>query len=194
MRSSTQLREFTRASPIGAGELLLFAGAVALVAGQRAAVIYLDGGGWEGAARRALFFAATAIVLILALHFRRFLGAWVIAAGIAMNVIPMAAHGGLMPVSYDTVTHSGVFPDLTEADIGRQIPNSKDIVLRPDDIRFAILSDRFVVDMPWYGRNIYSAGDVVVAAGVLLAAVQGLLLVVMPAPSLATGKREIDRA
>ena len=157
-------------------------------------MIYLEGGGWEGVARRSLFFAATAIVIVLALHFRRFFGAWVIAAGIAMNVVPMAAHGGLMPVSYDTVKESGVFPGVTEADIGRQIPNSKDIVLRPHEIRFAVLADRFVVDAPWYGKNVYSAGDFVIAAGVLLAAVQGLLLVVAPARDRAGGRREADPA
>ncbi len=184
MRSSTQLHVIARASPVGAGELLLFAGAVALVAGQRMAVIYLDGSGWEGLGRRVLFFAATAIVLTLALHFRRFVGAWVIAAGIALNFVPMAAHGGLMPVAYDTVRESGVFPNVTESDIGRQIPNSKDIVLRHDQIRFSSLSDRFVVDLPWYGRNVYSAGDFVIAAGVLLAAAQALLLVVAPGRGL----------
>jgi len=50
------------------------------------------------------------------------------------------------------------------------------------------------VEMPWYGKNIYSAGDFVIAAGVLLAAVQGLLLVVTPARSPDARRREADPA
>jgi hypothetical protein len=189
MESAQRLRGFARASSTGAGELLLLITAVGLVAAQRAAVIALDGDGWEGLARRALFFGATGVLILLALHFRRFVGAWLIAAGIALNFLPMATHGGLMPVSYNIVRDSGAFPAVTRADIGHQIANSKDVVLQPEDIRLYALSDRFFVELPWYGGNIYSVGDFVIAGGVALAAGQALLLVLAPGIRVARAAR-----
>ena len=92
-------------------------------------------------------------------------GAWLIAAGILLNFLPIAAHGGLMPVSYGFVQDSAAFPEITEAELGRQLSNGKDILLRRDEIRFFALSHRYTVDAPFYGRNFYSLGDFVLFAG-----------------------------
>jgi hypothetical protein len=117
----------------------------------------------------------------IALLFRRFYGAWLIAAGISLNFLPMLAHGGLMPVSYTIVRDSGAFPDITEAQIGQQLHNGKDVLLRRDDIHFYVLSDRYTVDAPLYGKNIYSLGDFVLFGGGLLVVAQaGLWLAPHP--------------
>mgnify|MGYP000895692520 CR=1 FL=1 len=84
-----------------------------------------------------MYFVTTALLILLALHFRRYLGSLLVALGIALNFVPMASHGGLMPVEYETVRGSGLLPDVSEADIGRQVPNSKDVVLRAEEISFA---------------------------------------------------------
>src|SRR6185295_20205506 len=137
-------------------------------AAQRMALTHLGQDGFAGDARRSVYFLTTAIVLALCFGFRRYVGAWVIALGIAMNFAPMAMHGGLMPVAYETVSESGAFPEITEASIGHQIPNSKDIVLERKDIRLELLADRFVLTAPAYGTNVYSLGDFVIFGGVLL--------------------------
>jgi hypothetical protein len=156
----------------GVRELPWLGGAVAIFIAQRIGVSLLDQGGWQADLRRAIFFSTTFLLIALALHFRYYLGAWFIAAGIAMNFIPMASHGGLMPVSYELIAESGEFPQITEADIGQQVENSKDIVLLREDINFEPLSDRYVLTLPLYRTNIYSLGDFVAFAGMGRAALQ----------------------
>jgi len=163
-----------------AGEPLWFAFAVAAYALQEFGISHLAQDGAQADLRRFLVFSTTAIVVALAVRLRRYVGAWLIAAGILLNVLPMAAHGGLMPVSFEVIETSGAFPEVTEATIGRQVPNSKDIVLIGEDIHFEWLSDRFLVTVPGYGPNIYSAGDFIVFAGLALAAAQIVVGVVRP--------------
>ncbi len=154
---------------------------------QELAITHLGRNDPDAILRRGLFFLTTCALVLVAFHFRRFAGAWLIGIGIVMNVLPMAAHGGLMPVAYDTVRESGILPHLSEADIGHQLPNSKDIVLEREDIHFYIFADRHTLTLPGYGTNIYSAGDFVLFAGLLVVVVEGALLLAgagQPLPSL----------
>ncbi|MBK6662055.1 MAG: DUF5317 domain-containing protein [Thermoflexaceae bacterium] len=139
---------------------------------QQFAIRGLGEGDIETGARRAVFFATTAALCLLALRFRRIHGAWLISAGIFLNLVPMAAHGGLMPIALETVEASGHFPEITTNDVGKPIPYSKDIVLAREDIWFEPLSDRYSVSLPGYGGNIYSIGDFVLFAGLGAAAIQ----------------------
>ncbi len=163
-----------------AGDVVVLASAATIFLAQQLAIRYLPVDGGAGAVRRIVFFATTIVLVLLALHFRRFLGAWLVAAGIVMNLIPMAAHGGSMPIDYEILERSGAFPEVTEADIGRQTNHGKDVVLRREDIRFFALSDRFIVDLPLYGTNIYSAGDFVLFGGIGLIIVQAVYEAVRP--------------
>ncbi|MGE5594693.1 MAG: DUF5317 family protein [Hyphomicrobiales bacterium] len=163
-----------------AGEPGWLAAAAAAYALQEAGISHLHREGFEGDLRRICFFATTAAVVLLALHFRRYIGAWLIAAGILMNFAPMALHGGLMPVSYEVIADSGAFPEITPEDIGNQAANSKDIVLERADIQLEPLSDRYFLAVPGYGPNIFSLGDFVAFAGVLLAAGQVVLGIFVP--------------
>ena len=154
-----------RTNALGRTELLLLLAAVAILVAQQLAISNLGRDGAEAAFRRGIFFVTTPMLVGIALCFRRYWGAWLIAAGVLLNFLPIAAHGGLMPVSYTIVRDSGAFPEITEADIGRQLHNGKDILLRRDDIHFFALSDRYTVDAPLYGENIYSLGDFILFAG-----------------------------
>jgi hypothetical protein len=155
-----------------AGELPWLCVVLLLFAVQQFTIRRLGVEGVQSDIRRALFLVIAILFMGLALHYRRFFGAWVMAAGIGLNLVPIIAHGGLMPVSYDTVHDSGAFPEITRADIGKQLGNGKDILLERQDIHFSWLSDRFVVDVPAYGTNIYSAGDFVLFTGVVLVILQ----------------------
>jgi hypothetical protein len=136
---------------------------------QEVAVSHIAPDGSWAWLRRVAFFVSMPIMVLAALTFRQFLGAWLIAAGITMNFLPMAMHGGNMPVAYEIVRDSGAFPEITIDHVGHQIANSKDIVLWRDDVRLYPLSDNIVFDMPGYRTNIYSPGDLVIGAGVLVA-------------------------
>ncbi|GIW12880.1 MAG: hypothetical protein KatS3mg062_0319 [Tepidiforma sp.] len=163
-----------------AGDLFVLAAAVAIFAAQQLAISFMPLDGAAGTARRTLFFVTTIALAAMALHFRRFVGAWLVSAGIIMNLIPMSAHSGSMPIDYEILRRSGAFPEVTEADIGRQTNHGKDVVLRRDDIRFFWLSDRYIVDLPLYGTNIYSLGDFVLFAGLGLVAMQAGFEAVRP--------------
>jgi hypothetical protein len=119
--------------------------------------------------RRLLFVATTGVVIVVAVHFRRYVGSWLIAVGVLMNLLPMLANGGMMPVSYEAVVESGNYPRITEASIGQQLDDSKGVVLRLEDIRFAVFADRHRIG---FFRAIFSSGDVVLLAGLVLVVVQ----------------------
>lgn len=161
-------------------------GAVILFVVQDVAVSYIGPQSSLAWLRAVFFTGATVGFVALALVLRRYLAAWVVAAGIVLNFIPMAAHGGLMPIAYEVLAESGAFPVVTESSIGSQVENSKDIVLWREDVRFYALSDRFLVTVPGYGPNIYSLGDFVAFAGVGLGAIELLYFVL-------TGRRPFDR-
>jgi hypothetical protein len=146
--------------------------AIALFGLQQVAIRTFALDGALGITRRAIFLVTTALLMLIALRYRRYLGAWLIAAGIGLNLIPMIAHGGLMPVSYDVVHESKAFPEITRADVGKQLSNGKDIVLDPSDMHLSWLADRYIVTLPGYGTNIYSLGDFVLFAGVGLVILQ----------------------
>ncbi len=163
-----------------AGDLFVLGAATVIFVAQQLAISFFPLDGAPGTMRRALFLVTTAALALMALQFRRFFGAWLVTAGIVMNLLPMAAHGGAMPIDFTILERSRAFPDVTEADIGRQTNHGKDVVLRREDIHFYWLSDRFIVDLPLYGTNIYSAGDFVLFAGLGLVAVQAAVIAVRP--------------
>lgn len=156
------------------GEPVWLSVALGLFVAQELAITHIDPEGPWAWFRRAAFFVVTPLFVLVALHFRRFLGAWIIAAGITMNFLPMAAHGGNMPVAFETVVESGAFPEITEENIGGQIGNSKDVVLWREDIRLEPLSDRIIYTIPGYRLNIYSPGDVVIGVGILTTLVEAV--------------------
>jgi len=169
-------RRFARLPNGSLGELVGLAAAILIFAIQRFAISRLGLDGVQANLRRFLFLATTALLVLVLLRFRRFAGAWLISAGIVLNFVPMAAHGGLMPVAYEIVRDSGNFPEITEANIGYQLQGSKDIVLERADVRAYALSDRFAVTVPGYKPNIYSVGDFLMFAGMGLVLVEGALL------------------
>ena len=153
-----------------------------MFAGQQVAIRLVPTDGFAGGVRRALFFLTTGLLILLALHFRRFWGAWLVALGIFLNLIPMAAHGGSMPIDYEILRSTDAF-HVTEDDIGKQSSAGKDVVLRREDIHFYALSDRYVVELPLYGPNIYSLGDFVLFSGLGLIVLQAAWLVARPGAS-----------
>lgn len=144
------------------------------VISQRVSVRIFDLDGWESNLRRAIFIVTTFGVAFVALRLKRWIGAWVVALGLFMNLLPTVAHGGLMPISIEQLQKSGIH-QVTEDDLGKPVPLSKDVLLRREDIHFEWLSDRFILTLPIIDKNIYSAGDFVLAAGLLIAIAEAVI-------------------
>lgn len=143
----------------------MLAVAAVIFLGQQLAISNLGVEGAAGVFRQVLFFSTTIVLAVLALRFRKLWGAWLVALGILLNLVPMAFHSGSMPIDYGIIERSGAFPEVTRDDIGKQTNHGKDVVLEREDIHFFQLSDRYVVTLPVYGPNIYSLGDFVLFAG-----------------------------
>ncbi len=161
-----------RTHPLGAdGPILLVAAFGALIVQQVAVRALPVSDGWD-LLRQVTFVVTTGVVVLVAVGLRMLLGAWLVAAGILLNCLPIVAHGGTMPVAWETVQASGAFPSITEDMLGEQIPGSKDVLLLRNDIHLEPLSDRYFIDPPVYRPNIYSLGDFAIFAGIALAIVE----------------------
>ena len=84
---------------------------------------------------------------------------WVAALGGFLNLIAIAANGGVMPASRRALETAGL-----EVQSG-SFANSDAV----DDAHVAFLGDVFAIPAGWPGANVFSVGDVVMLAGVFLA-------------------------
>jgi hypothetical protein len=123
---------------------------------------------------RRLFSDTTVIVLLFASQImflgfvwlnRRILGMSIMLCGVVLNLVVMTANGGFMPISQQTASHLVSEEILRKAPTGSRF-GAKDILLRPQDIRFELLADRFLPPT-WFPYQVaFSLGDVFIALGV----------------------------
>lgn len=115
--------------------------------------------------RRILFLLSYIILLgFVVLNLRR-IGIAIIGVGLLLNFLAIAANGGLMPITPETVAR-GDFPE--DVQVGEWVPHSKDILLEEEDTRLWALGDRFVLDDLLGGTLAYSIGDIFIAVGLIV--------------------------
>ena len=108
----------------------------------------------------------TALVLVALLNLRT-AGMVFAAAGLAMNLAVIVANGGLMPVAPETVRLAGREAwKVGDASPGTRVAYSKDIIKAREDTWLEPLADRYWTGLPGRLGVIFSAGDVVLLAGV----------------------------
>ncbi len=114
-----------------------------------------------------LAYWAPCLALGLALRFvwlnRRYRGLWVLAAGIGLNLLVMAANGGLMPLTPASLHALGG----PHAHVGLALAFSKDALPGNGAIRLALLDDRLVSRVAGL-RIAWSLGDLLIVAGCLV--------------------------
>jgi hypothetical protein len=113
----------------------------------------------------ALWATHAALATVLVVNLGR-PGMRLLLAGMALNFLVMGANGGLMPVSPETLVRGGRAQVLARTAIGEPTRGNKDVLLREEETRFALLSDRLVIPGQ---RGSFSVGDVLIAAGIVLA-------------------------
>ncbi len=88
---------------------------------------------------------------------RRIPGLWLIGIGGALNFAAIAANGGVMPASRDALLRAGIERSHGFAN-SAQVAHSK----------LLFLGDVFAVPGPWPIGNVFSIGDLVLVAGLLV--------------------------
>jgi hypothetical protein len=129
--------------------------------------------------RRLLFILSYLILFVFVAANLRRPGIAVIGLGLALNFIVIAANGGLMPITPETLLRTGSIPNGAET--GEWVEHSKDVLKEREDVRLYFLSDRLV----WDGVSpirAFSIGDVVLLAGL------GVTLLELFVPRLDRGR------
>jgi hypothetical protein len=94
-------------------------------------------------------------------------GMVIAAAGLAMNLAVIVANGGLMPVAPETLRLAGREAwKIGDGSPGTRVAHSKDIIRAREDTWLEPLADRYWTGLPGRLGVIFSAGDVVLLAGV----------------------------
>jgi hypothetical protein len=105
--------------------------------------------------RSLLLVAAYPVGAVFLAANRRVPGIPLAALGAALNLLAIAANGGVMPASPDALATAGLPAD----DPG--FVNSGAV----DDPRLAFLGDVFAIPASWPLSNVFSVGDVLIGAG-----------------------------
>ena len=144
-------------------------------------VIYVDFGGAEEL-RRFVFPASFVLLLAFIILNRRRVGFLVIGAGTFLNFLVIVANGGLMPVSPANMEKAGLGDELAELRLGDAAPMSKNVLLEEGDTHLQWLSDRFTWEClgPF---PVFSIGDIIIAAGLVVVLVELLLPLIARAAS-----------
>lgn len=98
-------------------------------------------------------------------------GMILLGLGLGLNLLAIASNGGLMPVAPEAMLLAGKAEQLGSLAIGQWVPASKDMLLPLERTVLWPLTDVLVYRSVFGGSRIYSIGDVVIALGVFLTAV-----------------------
>lgn len=112
---------------------------------------------------------SAALITVFVLRNRFVPGMLLIAAGFILNATVVAANGA-MPVDLGAADEAGI--SLSHIYAGADAKHE----VRTDDTRLAFLSDVIAVPLPLpTGSNVVSVGDIVLAAGIGVLVVRGML-------------------
>lgn len=134
-----------------------------------------------GDAGPALYVGSTLVVFAVLLANLRLPGFWLLALGAGLNLVAIVANGGWMPSSPEAwMQLNGLAEVPTDA-----YTNS---ALITEATRFPALGDNFVLPRPLPLANVFSVGDVLIAAGAVVFLVRQMR---SGAPAPAAGRRAV---
>jgi uncharacterized protein DUF5317 len=127
----------------------------AIFAALGLAVVGVGAPGLPDWARSGLLLAAYPVGAVFLLANRRLPGIGLAGAGAALNLLAIAANGGVMPASPAALARAGLPADAPGFE-------SSGVV---EDARLAFLGDVFAIPAAWPLSNVFSVGDVLIGLG-----------------------------
>ncbi|MBN1660141.1 MAG: DUF5317 domain-containing protein [Anaerolineae bacterium] len=94
-------------------------------------------------------------------------GVWLVGLGAACNLLVIAANGGWMPIHPETLARINPGTAPQSWPVGLHYGYSKDLILAREATRLWWLSDILVLPPPFPWPAACSAGDVLIAAGIV---------------------------
>lgn len=117
--------------------------------------------------RVAILLFSYALLAVVVWRNRQQQGMWLLGLGLAANWLVILANGGYMPVTMHALEAAGKTQLVASTDTGTLVLNSKDILLPLAETRLWFLSDIFVIPPPFPIPTIFSAGDALLAVGLV---------------------------
>lgn len=118
----------------------------------------------DQAASAALILSQVMLLVFVWVN-RRQPGFWALNLGLALNLLVIAANGGWMPISPETVRLLILSVPAGSWMIGQRFGFGKDVVLSVPETRLWFLSDCLLLPAWFPCRVAFSAGDVFIALG-----------------------------
>jgi hypothetical protein len=112
-----------------------------------------------------LFLLSYPLLLVFVWRNRHLAGSWMLGVGVLLNLVVIAANGGFMPISPDTLARlkPSAPPDRWETNTHRH--HSKGIILSKSETLLWALSDILALPPPFPLPTAFSLGDAFLAAG-----------------------------
>lgn len=153
-----------------------------LVAVALQLVVVYSGFGEAAELRRFAFPTSYALLLAFIALNRWRIGFLVIGIGAMLNFLAIVANGGLMPISPANMEKAGLGDELAELELGDAVPLTKNVLLDESDTNLQWLTDHLAWDSldPF---PLFSVGDVIIAAGLLITLIGLALPIVAQAAS-----------
>jgi hypothetical protein len=119
-------------------------------------------------AAKAVFIFSHLLLLIFVWLNRRLVGIRIVGLGVVCNLLVILANGGLMPITPETLVRINSGSTLDRWTLGYHYDNSKDVILLRPDTALWVLSDILVLPPPFPWPTAFSAGDLMIAVGIVV--------------------------
>lgn len=117
--------------------------------------------------QQTLFLTSFAVLLVFIWINRHIKGVVIIGAGVLLNLVVILANSGFMPISPETLVAINLTTGPNDWQEGFHYGLSKDIILLKEKTNLWFLSDVFLLPLPIPSPAAFSAGDLVIAIGII---------------------------